>query len=173
MAVLYISVFLMLIFIFTLIAGSYENKKQWTNLNLNGVTKDDLIHVGAYLGGHPGLNSSNINSVIYKLEKDLIIAEQPVQSAAQKKKSFILISSIKIVQVEDSNSIEKRVTLNRALLVGLFDLILHKKNTNEIAFLVIDWIDNRSEHSTIFLLEGKNAMHKAINAQEKIVKLLN
>jgi hypothetical protein len=65
---------------------------------------------------------------------------------------------------------EKRITLGRVLLVGIFALAWRKKKKNELAFVTIEWKE-KFENSTIFSFEGQEAMQKANTARNELIKM--
>ena len=85
----------------------------------------------------------------------------------------IVIENIKNITVEDASSIEKKITVGRLLLVGVFALAWRKKKTNELAFVVTEWNDGKFDHSTTFSFEGKEAMTKANTARNSLIKMCN
>ena len=80
-------------------------------------------------------------------------------------------SFITSINVEDGSSIEKRVTLGRVLLVGVFALAWKKNKKNSLALLVIGWNDGKFDQETIFQYTGDDAISKANNAKIKIQQL--
>lgn len=158
--------------IYIVVVGSKKNKQDWAVLIQKGITKESLIKAETYVGGHPELDKNLTNSVIYKLENELIISDQLAPNAPPVKRCTIPIESVKNINIEDSSTIENKVTLGRAILVGVFALAWRKKKKNELAFVTIDWNDGKFEHSTIFSFEGINAMQKANTARNALIKIL-
>jgi len=172
MAVQVIIAFLIILFILTLIAGFNKNRKQWTILGWHGISKEDMIHVGTYIGGHPNIYTSKFRAVIYKFEKDLIIAEQFSPRTPPERKAFILGSSVKNVQVENSIFDGDHIIPERPLMVDINSHILPHEKKTELQFVIINWEDGQSVYSTIFSFDGKNAIQKANAARNAIVKAI-
>ncbi len=80
--------------------------------------------------------------------------------------------NIKNILVEDQSTVERRVTLGRMLLVGIFAFAWSKRQKNELAYLIFEWSDGRFEHETIFEFEGRDAMVKANTARNGVIKWL-
>lgn len=152
---------------------AYSNKKEKElkeKLKQEGFDIDKLIPFGTYVGGHPDKNDNQNNCYVIK-ENENASFYYRILSEAPKKLFSIKCDSIKSINVEDATSIEKRVTLGRVLLVGVFALAWRKKKKNELAFVVIDWNDERFDHSTTFSFEGSNAMQLANTSRNELIKI--
>lgn len=164
---------LFIIYIFITLSNVYKTKKQWKALNHQGITKENLITVETYAGGHPGMDNNISDTVLYKFENLLIIADQVSPGAPPENKSFIPLESIRNIGIIDSNSLENIIKNEKAFLVGTFALTWQNKRENEQVFVIIDWCDGNLEHSTIFSFEGRKAMQKAKIALKALIKILN
>lgn len=166
--------FLLAMFVLTIvltgISASKQQKKTNEILHKRGISESDLIKTGSYVGGHPEGDVTIIGTCIYNKTDELIICERQTGLSVPSEKFKISKKSIKNIIVEDSSSIENKVTLGRALLVGIFALAWRKKKKNELAFVTIEWSDGRFEHSTIFSFEGKDAMQMANTARNSLIK---
>lgn len=168
--------FLLVMFVLLIVSTGISNSKRQekTNkiLHQRGISESDLIKTGSYVGGHPEGDVTIVGTYIYNKPDELIICERQSELQVPSEKFKISKNSIKNIVVEDSSSIENKVTLGRALLVGIFALAWRKKKKNELAFVTIEWNDGRFDHSTIFSFEGKDAMQKANTARNKLIKLV-
>lgn len=81
----------------------------------------------------------------------------------------IPIEAVSDITIEDASSIEKKITVGRIFLVGIFALGWRKKKKNELAFLVIEWKKGKFEHFTTFSFEGKEAFQNANTARNKLI----
>lgn len=172
MAVQVIIAFLIILFILTLIADFNKNRKQWTILGWHGISKEDMIPVGTYIGGHPNIDTSKFRAVIYKFEKDLIIAQQSSPGRPPERLAFIPVSSVKNVQVENSSYGGDHIIPERPLMVDIYSHKLPHEKKTEHQFVIINWEDGQSVYSTIFSFEGKNVIQKANDARNALIKAI-
>lgn len=160
--------------IYTAVSSSKEKKESAIKMKEIGMDYTQFSSLSTYVGGHPGLDN-NIEDVFCRKENEnLELYRIPIINVSMPEKiaqSTIPINDITNIIVEDASSIEKRVTLGRVILVGIFALAWRKKKKNEIAFLVIEWKKGKFEHATTFSFEGKDAMQNANTARNKIINI--
>ena len=171
--VIYAVVGFVIFFIILIISSSKEEKKTKENLSKQGLSLSSFKEVGMYVGGHPKY-SRDVGSVSVKDEKAKVSFYKRETPISMPQHIFdISKSSIKAITVEDSSSIEKKITLGRVVLVGIFALAWRKKKKNEVAFLVIEWNDGRFDHATTFVFETKNAMQKSNAARNRLIAIIH
>lgn len=158
-------------FIFIGINGASKQKENETQLSQLGYSNDFKIETGKYVAGHPDINDSILQTSIFPKNNKLEIFTNELGKLSVKK-ADIDFSSIKNIVAEDQSSIEKRVTVDRLLLTGIFAFAWKKNKKNELAYLTIEWNDGKFDHETIFEFEGTDAMQKANTARNKIIKLV-
>jgi len=163
---------LIITFIITGISAESNIKKKNERLRKAGINPNAVFSVGKYVGGHPNIDKTIEKCSIYKRTEDVVICEVG-QNYFPTPKSRIPINSIKNIQVEDASSIEKKITLGRVLLVGVFALAWRKNKKDEHAFVTIDWDDGKFDHSTVFAFDGKNAMQNANTARNNLIKMVH
>lgn len=156
-----------------IVSSSKQEKKTIEKLKEQGVDFKKLIFLGKYVGGHIDLDKEIERCSGFVNSDNLIIYEQQYAFSAANQKTTIKLDSISNIAVMDKSSFDNKVTIGRALLVGVFALAWKKKKKNELAFLAIDWKQGKFEHSTIFSYEGKNAMQDANTARNKLIKDIN
>ena len=135
-----------------------------------GINVNDLIPIGKYAGGHPEIDKIIESCNIYLKNGALHICEYDTRQLLSTK-STIKVSAITDIQVEDASTLDKKVTLGRVLLVGVFALAWRKNKKDEHAFVCVDWNDGKFDHSTIFAFEGKNSMQSANTARNALIKI--
>lgn len=135
-----------------------------------GYSEADKIVSGKYIAGHPDLNDSIELSCLFNKNNSLEIFNNIVIDFVPMPLAFIPNAKVKNVLVEDQSTVEKRVTLGRVLLTGVFALAWKKKKVNESAFMTIEWNDGKFDHETIFEFTGLNAMQRANTARNLIIK---
>jgi len=165
------TIVLICIILFAIIGakGSKKQKENQVKLKDLGYDIESKIQTGKYVGGHPDINESIPKTFIFPKDNKLeIMVEVPM--ALPVKKAYIDNTSIKNVLVEDQSSVEKRVTVGRLLLTGIFAFAWKKKRKNELAYLTIEWNDGRFDNETIFEFEGVGAMQNANTARNKVMK---
>lgn len=159
-------IFVLIIVIGVIIGPSKGNP--FNRMKKDGISQDNLIKVGSYVGGHPKIDNLVKTSSIYKKGSNLIITD--TRLIYPEYKGEIPIDKIKSILLEDSSTIENKITLGRVLLVGIFALAWRKKKKNELAFVTIDWNDGNFDHSTIFSFEGKDAMQTANTTRNRLIR---
>ena len=120
------------------ISGNNDMKRVQDNLKKQGLNVNSFKKCGTYVGGHPNLYKTIEGIAIRKNEKLLKIYEFPNQLKMPIIRANISIESISDIKVEDASSIEKRLTVGRLLLVGVFAFAWKKKKKNELAFVTIE-----------------------------------
>ncbi|MCF0254928.1 MAG: hypothetical protein HUK10_01385 [Bacteroides heparinolyticus] len=137
-----------------------------------GMDYSQFISLGAYGGGHPNIDKTIENVYCRKEDNTLALYCIPVMNISMPDRisnGEIPIEDINDITIEDATSIEKKITVGRILLVGIFALGWKKKKKNELAFLVIEWKKGKFEHSTTFSFEGKEAFQNANTARNKLI----
>ncbi|MDP3452887.1 MAG: hypothetical protein Q8R90_08020 [Bacteroidales bacterium] len=160
-------VFLMVIL---LISAQKEQKSNQLVLESKGYRLDNSIKTGKYLAGHPDINEPVNKTDILPIDDFLDIFNST--TLTQVKIASIRKTFITNVVIEDQTTIEKRVTVARLLLVGIFAFALRKKQVNELAYMIIEWNDGKFNHETIFEFEGKDAMMNANTSRNHLIKEL-
>ena len=82
-------------------------------------------------------------------------------------------TSITAVNIEDASTIEKKVTLGRMVLIGIFAFAAKKKVKHELAYVVLQWNDGKFDHETMFEFEGKDAHPWANECRNRIMRSLS
>jgi len=145
-----------------------ENAKAKKRYGLN--PEDKPVKIGKYVGGHPKMNEQIEYCSWFGRDGELIFCKNEFRfSLLGKPVMKIPINAVRNVILEDSSTMDRRVTLGRVLLVGIFALAWRKNKKNEMAFVVIEWKDDRFEHSTMFAYEGKGATQKANNDRNELI----
>lgn len=160
------------IFIFIVVAKNEKETKESNKKLINaGYNLNNKVDTGKYIAGHPTIDDSITISCIVAKESKLFILNE-VASHSTRIQGSIEKSYINNILVEDQTTIERRVTVGRMLLTGLFAFALKKKTKNELAYLVIEWNDGKFEHETIFEFEGKDSVSKANKARNTLIKIV-
>lgn len=154
-----------------IIQGESNLKKRQEGMKKMRIIADHVVFAGKYAGGHPDIDKTLENCNIYLKNGILNICVYDVRQLLSTK-AIIPVDSVKNITVEDSSSIDKKVTLGRVLLVGIFALAWRKNKRNEYAFVTIEWNDGKFDHSSIFAFEGKNAMQTANTTRNALIKLV-
>lgn len=171
--VLFIIIVIVVVFIALLfISIDIDKKKSKEFMEKNNLSFSDFYPVGKYIGGHPKVDNEQGN--LYFIFKDGVFSFYNIAvanlSAPVLINGFdIAASDINDITIEDSSSVEHKVTLGRFILVGVFSALWKKKVKNELAFLVIEWKKGKFSHDTIFVFEEDNAFIKANTARNKLI----
>lgn len=145
-------------------------KKRMRDLNMS---YSQFYPLGTYVGGHPNLDHTK-EQVYFRKVDDLISfyrIETIGTSMPDNLHVNIEIDSIENITIEDASSIEKKITVGRIFLVGVFALAWKKKKKNEVAFVSIEWKRGKFSHSTLFTFEGADAFEKANIARNKLISI--
>lgn len=167
-AFILILIFIILILIVFPVLGVIINGG---NTKKAGFDMSKLMRIGKYIGGHPSIDKFLHFCSMYREDDKLFICNNRPDMIPQKL-GKIPISAIKNILIEDSSSIERKITLGRVLLVGVFALLWRKKVKNEMAFLSVEWNDGRFDHTALFSYEGKNAHQKANIDRNSLLRLI-
>lgn len=160
-----------IIIVYSIISGNKEVKDTQEKLAKSGLSLDDFFDTkSTYVGGHPE-QDVNLKNILYrKNENELLFYSRETQLSEPVYKFSISIDNVENILIEDASSMENKITLGRFILVGVFALAWRKKKKNELAFVIIDWKDNKFSHSTIFNFEAKDAMQLANTFRNKLIK---
>lgn len=165
-------------FVLMLIATSRKrnsyNEKAARDPNYVKTNPDNLIELGVYAGGHPDLDSDFSQAFVIKKDDTLLILEANDIDMAMLKRTSINISEIKDVVFEDASTFEKRVSLGRVMLVGVFALAWKKQKQNENYFVSIIFNDGKFDHTVVFSYSKpmfSNPGAKAKLARNEIIRL--
>lgn len=169
----FIVIVVALSFIIGLINANNESKETKAKMKDIGMDYSQFVSLGTYAGGHPDMDNTVDN--IYIRNEDNILSFYTIQvyGISMPKavpNAAIPCADITDITIEDATSIEKKITVGRIFLVGIFALGWRKKKKNELAFLVIEWKKGKFEHSTTFSFEGKDAFQKANTARNQLIK---
>ena len=136
-----------------------------------GLDKCPAVVCGDYVGGHPEVDIKIPNVKVLKKDDTLILLRINAVTQVPDTTAQIPLSDIKNITVEDSSTIERKITVGRIFLVGVFALGWRKKKKNELAFVTVEWSDGKFAHDTLFCFEGHDAMNKANTCRNALIKL--
>jgi hypothetical protein len=168
---LIIIIAIILFFVVLIAYGKNKEKKNNEILTEQGYSVDKKIVSGKYLAGHPEIDNPVNSTTLFFIDKKLVIMQTEVFEEP-KKLAEIYFDKISNITIEDKTTIEKRVTVTRLLLTGIFAFALKKNKKTEVAYLVIDWNDDKFNHETIFEYTNKEAMQSANTARNALIKLV-
>jgi hypothetical protein len=149
-------------------------EKALQKLNGEGIQTEKFLRTENYIGGHPDINSFLKNTVIYKNNNDFEIYVPYTDQAdisnikvEYSKEGIIPIQSIKNISIEDKTTIDKRVSLGRAVLFGPLAFGMQKTIKKEEAYLNISWNDGKFDHETLFQFQ---TLQDANIARNELIK---
>jgi len=133
--------------------------------------ENERIKVGTYIGGHPKIDTEASRAALEITSEGIIIFGNRMHSGIFKvmRCGKIPLGSITGVSCEDHSTLNKRITLGRVLLVGIFALAWKKKEKKEKHYLIIEWREKKFSHETIFMIEGKNSANNCNIARNYII----
>lgn len=138
-----------------------------------GYSITSLINAGSYMGGHTSIDNLINRCFLLVTKSDIEIYERKYDFEDPKYYASIPINKITDIQVEDGSTIEKKITLGRVLLVGIFALAWQKRKKYESGFVTIEWNDGKFNHNIIFGFEGKNAIENANTLRNKLINRIS
>lgn len=151
--------------------GEKQAKEIQGKLQQQGINNADFIDMGMYASGHPNLDKSIEGMKAVAKDGNLDLYEYPYQFKMPEKKAEIPIAAISNITVEDASTLERKITIGRMILVGVFAFAWRKKKKNEMAFVEIDWKSGKFDNETLFCFQGKDAMQKANTARNALIKV--
>ncbi len=122
--------------------------------------------MGTYLTGFSCADKKNF--IICGEAKDhfIFISEDDLEELGK-----IPIKDITKVTIEDKTTIDKRVTLTRIAMIGIFALGVQKKRTEEVYFFVIDWNSGKIPDTAVFEFRRRDKANEALyNMKKRINK---
>ena len=129
----------------------------------------ELINAGKYMGGHTSIDRLIERCFLLVTDTDIEIYQKEYDFEQPKYFASIPIKSISDIQIEDDSTIEKKITLGRVILVGVFALAWRKRKKHESSFVTVEWNDGKYTHNTIFSYEGKDAIQSANTLRNKLI----
>lgn len=155
---------------------AYDNKENKIKtdhvLKKSGLCIKDFIPGGKYVGGHPECNEE-IDRLAFRSDGEALLFYQMPEDGAMPREMFsIPIEAIEDITLEDASTIEHKITVGRMLLVGVFAIAWKKKKKNEVAFVRIEWKQDRFSHETLFCYEEDKAMHLANEYRNRLIRVL-
>lgn len=168
-------IFLIIVVLLFLWIGSVGAKQQAikeTEMKQQGFLLDQKVPFSKYLSGHPDIDNpvENIFHIPSTQNNDLHLFF--VLHGKVEKQGSIPTAQIKNVSIEDASTMEKRVTVGRLLVLGIFAFAARKTVKNELSYLVIEWNDGRFDHETVFEFQGKDAAPRSHGVKNAIMRLM-
>ena len=167
---IFVLVLILAFVIYAVISGITGTKQVKEELSKQNLQVSDFIPIGDYLGGHIDLDNGMKGCRALIKEDRIAIYLMPNDFETPIYKASIQKDSITDIQIEDESTIDKKITLGRVLLVGVFALAWRKNKKKEAAYLSIMWNDGKYTHNTIFGFENENAFQKANTARNKLIQ---
>lgn len=158
-------------FVFMFMRTTEEQTVVRNNLKTQGLSPKDFCDIGNYISGHPDINEGFEGAKILKKDNSLEIFDWRFDWKKPIKKAEIPIDSISDIKIQDATEIERKITLGRVVLVGIWALAWKKKKKNEMAFIEIDWKAGKFNNETIFVFEGNNAVQRANTCRNTLMKI--
>lgn len=162
--------FLVLFVLIIITAISQGNKNRADFQKSTGYKAEDLLVSGTYVSGHPDVDKPIKGTQLLLDINDVKIFS--VDENGFHQKATIDKSLINNVVMEDSSTIQNRVTVGRLLLTGIFAFAWKKKTKQECAYLVIEWNQNKFKNETIFEFEGTGSIQRANTLRNRLIKYL-
>ena len=174
--------FIIFLIVATALVGAINGRKSAKEeeirneqMKLLGLLDKVPVFIDRYVGGHPDINENVERVQIFKRSSRLEIHERPGEEdfvTSTRRMGRIETKDVKNIVIEDRTTIEKRVTLGKLLLVGVFAFAWKSNKKEESAFLVIEWNDGRFDHETIFEFGGRDAVQRANVARNDLIKMV-
>lgn len=169
---LVIIILVIILLIIGFVTSTNEEKRIKNALTEKGYDLNCFIKSGSYIGGHPEIDDKIDRSSIYVSDDYIKIFNGQMFIGSYNVMGKIPKNKVTDIKIEDSSTFEKRVTLGRVLLVGIFALAWKKNKKQDNVFLIIEWNDGRFNHNTAFGFFNKEAVDSANKLRNKLIKLL-
>ncbi len=156
----------------------YSNKKRREDvaehiLNRQGLSARDFFESGTYIGGHPSATEIIHSLVFRRTPKEFAFYVRPANVYLPAEKFSIPVDSVTNIDLEDTSTVEEKVTAHRILLLGPFALAFKKQIKRDSCFVSIEWNEGKQIYSTYFYFDGYNAMLNANEFRYKLIAELN
>jgi hypothetical protein len=161
-----------------LLFAVYNNRKRREEvaehiLNRQGLSARDFFESGTYIGGHPTVTEIIRSLVFRRTPKDFVFYVRPTNVYIPAEKFSIPVDSVMNIELEDTSTVEEKVTARRILLLGPFALAFKKQIKRDSCFVSIEWKEGKQIYSTYFYFDGYNAMLNANDFRYKLIAELN
>lgn len=159
------------LFIFLAFKSAKKRKKWLEEIQRDYGDLKEMIKMGALVSGHPNINERIDKCGGFIKNKEIHFFQYFDDQFSVEPKKIALISGAEIsnILVEDQSTIEKRITVGRVLLTGVFALAWKKKKKNELSYLTVFWNDGRFDHETVFEFESKDSLSIANATRNKLI----
>lgn len=156
----------------------YNNRKMREDvaehiLNRQGLSARDFVESGTYIGGHPSVKEIISSLVFRRTPKDFVFYVRPTNVYIPAEKFSIPVGSVVSIELEDTSTVEEKVTARRILLLGPFALAFKKQIKRDSCFVSIEWREGEQLYSTYFYFDGYNAILNANDFRYKLIAELN
>ena len=156
----------------------YSNKKRREDvaehiLNRQGLSARDFVESGTYIGGHPSVTEIIPSLIFRRTPQDFMFYIRPTNVYIPTEKFSIPVGSVVSIDLEDTSTVEEKVTAHRILLLGPFALAFKMQIKRDSCFVSIDWKEGKQIYSTYFYFDGYNAMLNANEFRYKLIAELN
>ena len=169
MILIAIGILIFLGIVLSIASGASSEKSSSPELK-PGYKVAELINAGKYMGGHTSIDRLIERCFLLVTDTDIEIYQREYDFEQPKYFASIPIKCISDIQIEDDSTIDKKITLGRVFLVGVFALAWRKNKKKEAAYLSIMWNDGKYTHNTIFGFENENAFQRANTARNKLIQ---
>jgi hypothetical protein len=165
---------LALVILFTV----YNNRKRREEvaehiLNRQGLSARDFVESGTYIGGHPSVTEIIPSLIFRRTPQDFMFYIRPTNVYLPAEKFSIPVDSVTNIDLEDTSTVEEKVTAHRILLLGPFALAFKKQIKRDSCFVSIEWKEEKQIYNTYFYFDGYNAMLNANEFRYKLIAELN
>ena len=166
------------IFAFVVLFVVYNDRKRREDvaehiLNRQGLSARDFVESGTYIGGHPSVTEIIPSLIFRRTPQDFMFYIRPTNVYIPAEKFSIPVGSVVSIELEDTSTVEEKVTAHRILLLGPFALAFKKQIKRDSCFVSIDWKEGKQIYSTYFYFDGYNAMLNANEFRYKLIAELN
>ncbi len=166
------------IFAFVVLFVVYNDRKRREDvaehiLNRQGLSARDFVESGTYIGGHPSVTEIIPSLIFRRTPQDFMFYIRPTNVYIPSEKFSIPVGSVVSIELEDTSTVEEKVTAHRILLLGPFALAFKKQIKRDSCFVSIDWKEGKQIYSTYFYFDGYNAMLNANEFRYKLIAEMN
>ena len=161
-------------FIVIMISANINEKNAKEKLAEKGLKIKDFVWLGIYAGGHPQLDKPIKGVSAIRKGENIVLYSQMLENYPDVKvipDGSISMKKITDIKLEDATTIQRKITVGRMLLVGIFAFAWKKKKKNESAYITIYWNDGKFDQETTFMFEGKNSLEKANTARNSLMRM--
>lgn len=176
---MYLVLVILVVLVFLWVAASSANKQHLENdlkeeewFKENGYETRVGPPTSSFIGGHPQFTEPTLFTTMLAHNKSIHVFkyDRLLNKALQPLLFEIPLADIEDIEILDQTTMERRITVGRMLMVGVFAFAWKKKKINTCIYLNLVWNYKGIKYETIFENTEPNAIEAFNKAKNYIVE---